>query len=677
MTSNCSISRENGNFNILESALSYERAGMSIIPLEPRGKKPLIQWEPYQKKRAAPAEVAAWWKKWPNANIGIVCGAASGIIALDVDGPEGRKTLQEGKYQLPPTRINSTGGGGWHYIYKYPGFECRNFARKAGETLLPGVDFRGDGGYIVAPPSVHRTGQNYCWAVDDTTISEAPEWLLQLIRQQGTRGRITADEWRESITEGRRNEELTRRAGSLLAKGIPWEEALTMLQAWNQDHCKPPLPEKEVQVIVKSISNREESKPQKQDSEKPADRTAQIICLGDVEPTEVSWLWYPYLPKGKLTLLEGDPSVGKTWLALQLAATISQGWPFPELDGVPRVSGEPATVLYLSAEDGLADTLRPRLDKLGADVSRVFVLTGCVNQKGELDGITLQDIDVLEQALKRVRPALLVVDPLQGYLGAKVDMHRANEVRPVLSALSALAERFDCAALCIRHLSKSPQGRALYRGMGSIDFAAAARSILMAGQDPDNPDRRAIVHIKSSLEQAGPSIGYELKEGCFMWTGLSDMTAATLLKPERGEEEKDALTEAAEFIKDILSNGPLPAKVVKNEAKAAGISSIALRRAKDPNGLVSVRVFKEKTKDGQWLWELENSLRENNEHLQNIERPPINKGFLPPVEGNHMSIFTDTPKPQQIQEFPDLGEDAHQDTLRDFQEDDQLLEVEI
>lgn len=333
-----------------------------------------------------------------------------------------------------------------------------------------------------------------------------------------------------------------------------------------------------------------------------AHQRALITKLSDIEAVEVNWLWKPYIPLGKLTLLEGDPSVGKTWLALQIAATISRGGPFPSPDsGKPEGINQPGNILYLSAEDGLADTLRPRLDNLGANVEKVFMLTGSRGEDGKLNGVSLKDLETIEEALQRIGPSLLVVDPLQAYLGASVDMHRANEVRPLLAGLANLAEKYNTSALCIRHLSKAPQGRAIYRGMGSIDFAAAARSILLVGQDPDNERKRGIVQTKSSLEEAGPSIGYEIVEGVLYWTGLSDMTAQTIFKPEQSDEERTALQVAKDFLEDILQDGSIPSEEVFKEAKSQKISDRTLHRAKADMGVISKKVGL------KWFWDMPGS----------------------------------------------------------------------
>lgn len=273
---------------VLQAALEYVAMGFHVIPLyavengicncEARencdnpGKHPRVSWTKYQDDPATSKKIRGWWKYWPKSNVGIVTGKGSGIIVLDVDGPMGEKTLKDRKYHVPATVLSRTGGSGWHFFFKHPGFECRNFSSKIGETILPKIDFRGDGGLIVAPPSKHKSGNLYEWAIppDDSSIIDAPEWLLKLIKTQtliagngfnGKKSSISPEEWQSDIPEGQRNDQLTRRAGSLLAKGIPAGEVLTMVQALNRNHCRPPLQEKEVETLVLSIVNKESRKP--------------------------------------------------------------------------------------------------------------------------------------------------------------------------------------------------------------------------------------------------------------------------------------------------------------------------------------------------------------------------------------------------------------------------------
>lgn len=240
------------------SAKWYANYGCSVIPLE--GKKPLISWERYQKERATIEQIEAWWSKWPLANVGIVTGKISGLIVLDIDGPAGEQTLKDQKLHLPPTITTKTGGDGWHYYFKYPDFECNNFAGR-----LPGIDFRGDGGYVVAPPSYHPNGTKYDWAISpkEETPAEAPGWLLKLIREEGDVSALLPEAWTDDVTEGGRNDHLARLAGSLLSK-MSKEDALPMLLAWNDARCKPPLPEKEIALVVKSIAKRAAKKQEEE-----------------------------------------------------------------------------------------------------------------------------------------------------------------------------------------------------------------------------------------------------------------------------------------------------------------------------------------------------------------------------------------------------------------------------
>lgn len=331
------------------------------------------------------------------------------------------------------------------------------------------------------------------------------------------------------------------------------------------------------------------------------ERVPRIVRLSDIATQEVEWLWYPYIPRGKITLLEGDPGVGKSYLSLQLCAIISRGWPWPENEQ-PEGGRRRESAAVLNCDDGLQDTIRPRLESAGADLERVSAITGL----SDGSGITLGDVDMLECMLVKLRPALVVVDPIQGFLG-RINAHRANDVRPILAGLGSLAERYGTAVLCIRHLRKNGANRALYRGMGSIDFSAAARSVLLAGEKPDDPAQRAVVHLKSSLAPKGASIEYTLGNGGFKWIGVSDLTADDLLRPGISFEDRTALNEAREFLWDALAAGPAPVNDIKKQAKAEGISEKTLRRAKRKLGVRSHRrsVPGGDRGKGEWIWSVD------------------------------------------------------------------------
>jgi len=315
------------------------------------------------------------------------------------------------------------------------------------------------------------------------------------------------------------------------------------------------------------------------------------IGLKDVAPEAVQWLWRPRIPLGKLTLIEGDPGIGKSWLTCAIASAVAAGAGLP---GMPPT--EPQSVLMLSAEDGLADTIRPRLDALGADLSRISAMAQPIMfDKNGLYHLRL--------AIRSRRPALIVIDPLMAFFDGGIDINRASEIRQVLAVLARLAERFKCAVLAVRHLTKSSASRAIYRGLGSIDFTAACRSVLLAGCDPENPERRALVHIKSNLARTAPALGYSIDDQRFLWTGPSTLTAERLLAAADREETTTVL-DARDFLLTALAAGSRPAREVLKEARAAGISERTLRRAKASTGVEAERQGSHQGGDQVWCWRL-------------------------------------------------------------------------
>ncbi len=225
--------------------------------------------------------------------------------------------------------------------------------------------------------------------------------------------------------------------------------------------------------------------------------------MSEINAEEVQWLWYPYIPLGKLTILQGDPGEGKTSFILAVIAALTRGDPLPECER----AAEPMNVIYQTAEDGLADTIKPRLESAGADCTRVLVI-----DEGKRE-LTLCDAR-LEEAIRRTGAKLIVLDPLQAYLGSNVDMHRANEVRPVLKRLSLMAERTQCAVILIGHMNKAQGLKSGYRGLGSIDFRASARSVLIVGRLKSGDTLRIVAQDKNSLAPEGSSIAFELHPEC-------------------------------------------------------------------------------------------------------------------------------------------------------------------
>ena len=230
----------------------------------------------------------------------------------------------------------------------------------------------------------------------------------------------------------------------------------------------------------------------------------KLIRMNEVEAIEINWLWYPYIPYGKLTVIQGDPGDGKTTVVLAIAAALTTGAALPG----SKETTEPMSVIFQTAEDGLGDTVKPRLVQSGADCGRVIVIDESEKE------LSLSDIRI-EQAIIQTSAKLFIIDPLQAYLGADVDMHRANQIRPVLKRIGAIAEQTGCAVVVIGHLNKG-MSKSQYRGLGSIDIQAAARSVLTVGRVKGKPYTRAIVqgcncHIYSGCTLAFGTLEKERK----------------------------------------------------------------------------------------------------------------------------------------------------------------------
>lgn len=330
------------------------------------------------------------------------------------------------------------------------------------------------------------------------------------------------------------------------------------------------------------------------------------VILSNVKPERVEWLWPGRIPKGKLSLLDGDPGTGKSALTADLAARVSSGDSWP--DGTPCEAGG---VVLLSAEDGLADTVRPRLDAAGADASKVLALAAVPDgEEGERLLSIPQDLSLIERGIKRVDAVLVVVDPLMAFLGSDVDSNKDQHVRRALTPLAALAERAGAAVLVVRHLNKASGGNALYRGGGSIGIIGAARSGLLVAKDPQDDNRRVLAPQKSNLSEPAPSLMFTLEAADngavrVSWRGESSLNASQLLSAPADEEGRSAQSEARDFLKELLEAGPVPSDEVTKEARAAGIADSTLRRAKSSLGVKAEREGEPgKRGGGRWVWTL-------------------------------------------------------------------------
>ena len=297
--------------------------------------------------------------------------------------------------------------------------------------------------------------------------------------------------------------------------------------------------------------------------------SVKIIRMSDVELTPVEWLWKPYLPFGKLSVLQGNPGEGKTYFAMHLAAACTNGKLLPNMERM-----EPFNVIYQTAEDGLGDTVKPRLIEAGADLDRVLVIDDSEVQ------LTLSD-ERIEKAIIENNARLVIIDPIQAYLGADVDMNRANEVRPIFMRLGQVAQRTGCAILLIGHLNKAAGMQSLQRGLGSIDIAAAVRSVLFIGKLKHDPTMRILTHEKSSLAPPGVSLAFSLgDEGGFRWVGEYDITADEMLSGIEPQRETKT-QQAKDLICTLLAGGKqVFSEDIDKAALERGIPGRTVRDAK-------------------------------------------------------------------------------------------------
>lgn len=317
----------------------------------------------------------------------------------------------------------------------------------------------------------------------------------------------------------------------------------------------------------------------------------EIKFFSEIEAVSVEWLWYPYIPFGKVTIIQGDPGEGKTTLALNIAAMLSRGEKLPtELECEYRF--DTITSIYQTAEDGLADTVKPRLTAANADCSKICTIIE--------DGNSLDFCDErIEKTILETGARLLIMDPIQAYIGADVDMHRANEIRPVMSRLEAIAERYGCAVVLIGHMNKSGK-KAKYKGLGSIDITAAARSVLYVGRIDNDQSKRCMIPIKSNLAPEGRAVLFSVGDK-LTWDGFDNIDINKVCSDFfQSNNEKISKVEQAEYtLKELFDSKQRIKKTdIDIICKEKGIKNRVLEEAKK-----NLHIFSEKSGDC-WYWRM-------------------------------------------------------------------------
>jgi hypothetical protein len=383
----------------------------------------------------------------------------------------------------------------------------------------------------------------------------------------------------------------------------------------------------------------------------------ETVCAGVVQPEPVWWLWERRIPQGKLTIFDGDPDQGKSVVTMDIAARVSTGRGFP--DGSEC---DVSNVIICNVEDGIADTIVPRLMAHGADLERIQIVQGVPDGRGGPRLIDIpDDIAALERLVEKHGAALLIIDPVLTVLSGNSD--KDQDARKALAPLRDMAERTGCAVIAVRHLNKSVGLKAIQRGGGNMGLIGVARAGAFFAKDPEDDARRVMAQHKSNLAEKPPSLLYRITSALdgsarIEWLGNSEYDADGLAASST--HDKSELDEAREFLRDELSDGPMWAKQVKQDARDAGISDATLRRAK-----TALRIKSEKIGVEGWQWALPEKPRredahehvhpthhEHLEHLEHHEHLPINK---PNTAGNTNNDVEDAQHAHDGQ--PPLGDD--------------------
>ena len=352
-----------------------------------------------------------------------------------------------------------------------------------------------------------------------------------------------------------------------------------------------------------------------QDGSNPAGRSLIVRRASEITPEPIEWLWPSRVAIGKQTMIVGEPGLGKSQLTAFMAATITTAGRWPCNEGQPPVG----TVIILSAEDDAADTIRPRLDAAGADATRVLIVSAVRSNDGKgRRTFNLQaDLDLLEQEITKARDVrLVVIDPISSYMG-KTDSHKNSDVRGVLEPVGEMAARLRVAVVSVTHKSKGKGNSAINSAIGSVGFTGVARSAFMVDKDPDDQDRRLFLQIKNNIAKDPGGLAFRIGQhmlpggiigSAIFWDSERvSCTADEILAANENASERPAQTEAEDFLRDILKDGPRPARDVESEAKEAGISWRTVNRAKKTLGIVAERKAESGDglgRSGRWYWSL-------------------------------------------------------------------------
>lgn len=510
--------------------------------------------------------IRRWHRAFPDMNYGVV---TKGLAVIDCDSREALDDFR-GVYKPTPTFTVKTARG--FHFYFWSEMLARNGARL-------NLDVKsGPGCYVVGPGSIHLSGAVYSlW--EDEPIAQLSETIREITAHPDDKPPLGSN---SPIPAGMRNTTLTKFAGYLRAAGANENAMYETLAALNRTMTDDPLPDREVQQIARSIAK------------KPGKVWPSLIPISEVPEEKLDWLWYPYVCRGTLGLLDGDPGDGKSQLCAWLCARITRGDRLPGGDKI-----KPANVFLFNFEDLKGAVIKPRLAANGADPDRVFVQSRTFQLTEEL--VAWMDGEIAEK-----QPALVILDPIQAFMSG-VDGNNNIDVREFMQRLADIAQNRGCAIICVRHFGKSMQDKAMKKGLGSTDFVGISRNQFGLARRNDDVRGFIVFHMKTNFEKGRamtftmseadgrkgeqPTIGFDK----FVDTDADEFFSAGAIG--RGPDQDDR-QRAKDFLLETLADEPRPATPLKAEAKALRISASTLDRARKELGIITAK------KGNIWFWSL-------------------------------------------------------------------------
>lgn len=465
-----------------EAAEQLASRSLWVFPLSPRSKQPREGSNGFKDASIDPKRIRDWWAENENYNIGVATGP-SGLVVIDIDprhnGDESWRRLEHALGLSVDTLTSLTSGGGTHLWYRRSG---RSIASGSNvfEQDYPGIDLRAAGGYVVAPPSIHPSGEPYQWDAATDLIATIPEALEAFIlKAQVSRASVNplGVNERSMIPVGNRDNSLTKIAGKLRYIGMAQDEVFHTLQLINKTRCVEPLPERDLSRIVGSVWRYAPHPTQENLVDPEVARRLVIIAAIDVVAKRTEWFIKHRIPRGEVSIFEGRGGLGKSTVALDLLARASAGLVLPGNEQ----PGQPANVVVFGDEDSHA-LIKSRLAVAEADLSKVFIVDGVGEGVDKRRFQLPQDLRLLEDAIKGYSAEVVYIDSLFNAFGPGYSQNDALDVRRVLGGLADLSHRTGATIIATRHWGKADRHEK-DKGLGSVEITDVARSVISFNED--------------------------------------------------------------------------------------------------------------------------------------------------------------------------------------------------